>query len=262
MRIRTFLALTAFAAITLIVILALWRDNSRTAEGGSSEVIRQTAVPRPGSTLPPAPATGLPHSDEVLQGLGAPEHSAGTPALPSPERPAMEAAPASIPTPAVPASLPKTTAEAPVAPLPPDLPPNPQVGSQPARPAMPSTTASLSPPATSAPASATVARMQLVASMRGLEPGPAITSPIRLSPSSTRTVYFFTELRGLNGRPVIHRWSYNDRLMQERKLVPASQSWRAYTGMAISADMTGRWRVSAVDATTGRVLAEQRFTVE
>lgn len=268
MRIRTFLGVTALAAITIIVILALWRDNLQTTEGGSSEAIRQTAASRPASTLPPAPATGLPRSDEVLQGLGdASEHSAATHGLAALGRPAIEpaptstSAPKSTPTQVVPAPPPKSVAEGAVAPPPPDLPALPQMPTQPTRPAPSSATASLSPRAASE-SGATVARMQLVASMQGLEPGPAISLPIRLSPNSVRTIYFFTELRGLNGRPVIHRWEFNDRVMQERKLLPASQSWRAYTGMAISGGMRGRWRISAIDATTGKVLAQERFTVE
>jgi Protein of unknown function (DUF2914) len=104
--------------------------------------------------------------------------------------------------------------------------------------------------------------MQLAARMQGLEPGPPIDLPVRLSQGQSRTIYFFTELRGLSGRSVLHRWERNGRIMQERQLHPASQSWRAYTAMTITGDMRGSWRISAVDATTGKVLAGQRFAVE
>ena len=98
--------------------------------------------------------------------------------------------------------------------------------------------------------------------MQGLEPGPPIDLPVRLSKGQARTIYFFTELRGLSGRSVLHRWERNGRIMQERQLHPASQSWRAYTAMSITGDMRGSWRISAVDATTGQALAGQRFRVE
>jgi hypothetical protein len=32
--------------------------------------------------------------------------------------------------------------------------------------------------------------------------------------------------------------------------------------MTITGDMRGSWRISAVDATAGKVLAEQRFEIE
>jgi hypothetical protein len=98
--------------------------------------------------------------------------------------------------------------------------------------------------------------------MQGLEPGPPIDLPVRLSKGQARTIYFFTELRGLNGRSVLHRWEWNGRMMKERQLRPASELWRAYTAMTLGGDMRGSWRVSAVDATTDKILAEQRFEVE
>jgi hypothetical protein len=98
--------------------------------------------------------------------------------------------------------------------------------------------------------------------MQGLEPGPPIHSPIRLSQGQARAIYFFTELRGLSGRSVLHRWERNGRMMHEGQLHPAAQSWRAYTAMTITGDMPGSWRISAVDATTGKVLTERRFEVE
>lgn len=50
--------------------------------------------------------------------------------------------------------------------------------------------------------------------------------------------------------------------MQDRQLRPASDGWRAYTGMTISDGMRGRWRVSVIDAKSGQVLAEKTFDVQ
>ena len=118
------------------------------------------------------------------------------------------------------------------------------------------------PAAVSESANDKVTRVQLAARMQGLEPGPPIGLPVRLSRGQTRTIYFFTELRGLSGRSVLHRWEWNGRMMKERQLRPASQSWRAYTAMTITGDMRGSWRISAVEAKTGKVLAWQRFEVK
>jgi type II secretory pathway predicted ATPase ExeA len=134
---------------------------------------------------------------------------------------------------------------------------------RPASPTVGSASASVSPPSTvSESASDKVARMQLAARVQGLEPGPPIDLPVRLSKGQARTIYFFTELHGLSGRTVLHRWEWNGRIMQERQLHPTSQSWRAYTAMTIVGDMRGSWGVSAVDATTSNVLAGQHFEVE
>ena len=140
------------------------------------------------------------------------------------------------------------------------------ISEKPSRPASPtarSVSASMAPTAAvSESASDKVARVQFAARMQGLEPGPPIHLPIRLSQGQGRTIYFFTELHGLSGRSVLHRWEWNGRMMQERQLHPASQSWRAYTTMTITGDRRGSWRISVVDATTGKVLAARRFEVE
>jgi hypothetical protein len=133
---------------------------------------------------------------------------------------------------------------------------------RPASPTEESASASVSPLATLKPASDKVARVQLAARMQGLEPGPPIDLPVRLSKGQARTIYFFTELRGLSGRTILHRWEWNGRIMQKRQLHPTSQSWRAYTAMTIVGNMRGSWGVSAVDEKTGKVLTGQRFEVE
>jgi hypothetical protein len=96
--------------------------------------------------------------------------------------------------------------------------------------------------------------------MQGLEPGPAVALPIRLGRGEARMVYFFTELRGLAGRPIAHRWQWEGRIVQDRAVRPASQAWRAYTAKAI--DRPGSWQVAVVDTATGSVLAEQRFDAQ
>jgi hypothetical protein len=233
MRNRTFMAVTALAAIALITFLALWRDSTKTTDVGSSSTATGTAAPR--STPPPA---GLSRLDEMVPGRfgNLSEQTTQTPDPAIPSRPTPEPIPSTgaLTTP-VPGSPIKDATEGAVG---------------------------MPPAAVSESATDKVARVQLAARMQGLEPGPPIDLPVRLSQGQSRTIYFFTELRGLSGRSVLHRWEWNGRIMQERQLHPASQSWRAYTAMTITGDMRGSWRISAVDATTGKVLAAQRFEVE
>lgn len=105
-----------------------------------------------------------------------------------------------------------------------------------------------------------VARMQLAARMQGLEPGAPVTLPIRLERGEGRTIYFFTELKGLAGRSIVHRWHWNGRAVLDRPVRPGSSSWRAYTAKAV--DKPGSWRVAVVDTDSGAVLAEEKFEVK
>lgn len=112
------------------------------------------------------------------------------------------------------------------------------------------------------PEGAGIARMSVTTSVTNLEPGPTMDSPLRLSSGQKRTIYYFTELRGLDGRTIIHQWEWNGRVIHRRELHPHSQAWRAYSGLPITGDTPGWWTVSAIDAKTGSVLAESHFEVE
>ena len=214
---------------------AISEKPSRPASSTAKSVSASSASPAyDGPTAPPTASAMAPPGRVAPVTTSAP--------LPSPPKDATEGAPGTPPAEAA------------------------AISEKPSRPASStakSVSASVSPPAAvSELASDKVARVQLAARMQGLEPGPPIDLPIRLSQGQSRTIYFFTELRGMSGRSVLHRWERNGRMMQERQLHPASQSWRAYTAMTITGDMRGSWRISAVDATTGKVLAGQRFEVE
>lgn len=128
----------------------------------------------------------------------------------------------------------------------------------PAKPTPPPVIAARPPTAVAAP-TGNVARMQLTARMEGLEPGPPLTLPLQVSRGEQR-IYLFTELRGLSGRTVVHRWELNGRVVQERQLPAKSAAWRTYSGLRITNSMAGSWRVTVVDAATGSTLAELRFT--
>lgn len=165
----------------------------------------------------------------------------------------------------VPAPPPAVPAEAPpkavAPPLPKPAPPPITTPSPPVKPAPPPVMASHPPP--DVVLTGNVARAQLAAGMNGLEPGAPLPLPLRLGQGQERrTVYFFTELRGLSGHTVLHRWEVNGRIVQERPLRPTSQAWRGYTALSITSASPGSWRVAAIDAATGRTLAEQRFRVE
>jgi hypothetical protein len=256
---RTFMAVIALIAIVIITFLALWRDRTKTTDVGSSAVATGTATPP--STLP---LPGFSRLNEMVPGRGnLSEQATQTPVPVVPSRAAPERASSrEAPTTPVPGSpIKDATGDAVGTPAAEAA----ALSEKPSRlvdPAV-SATASTSPSVTvSESASDKLVRVQLAARMQGPEPGPPIDLPVRLSQGQSRTIYFFTELRGLSGRSVLHRWERNGRIMHQRQLRPASQSWRAYSAMTITGDMRGSWRISAVDATAGKVLAEQRFEIE
>lgn len=71
-------------------------------------------------------------------------------------------------------------------------------------------------------------------------------------------VYFFTELRGMQGQQVVHRWVYNDQVMAEVPFNVNGQRWRVWSTKTLKPEWTGTWLVSVVDG-NGEVLVSRQF---
>jgi len=57
-------------------------------------------------------------------------------------------------------------------------------------------------------------------------------------------VFFFTDLRGLSGQIVTHRWEYNGRLMAEITFKAGSGArWRVHSSKNLLPEWTGTWKV-------------------
>jgi len=66
--------------------------------------------------------------------------------------------------------------------------------------------------------------------------------------NSTQRVYFFSDLRGLAGQIVTHRWEYNDKVMAEVTFkVGDGARWRVYSSKNLLPEWTGQWSVIVSD---------------
>ena len=69
-------------------------------------------------------------------------------------------------------------------------------------------------------------------------------------------LYFFTELVGLEGQTVRHRWEYAGHIMAEIPFTVGAQRWRIYSSKRFLPGQMGPWTVSVVDE-SGRVLRSE-----
>lgn len=67
-------------------------------------------------------------------------------------------------------------------------------------------------------------------------------------------LYFFTELRDLEGQTVTHRWTYDGDTMAEVSFTPEGARWRVWSSKELLPQWTGTWTVEVVDA-AGNVLS-------
>ena len=90
---------------------------------------------------------------------------------------------------------------------------------------------------------ASVARAQFTTDIENREP---VDRVVTLDNSSS-SIYFFSELRGLEGRTVTHRWEYGGRVISEIPFEVGGSRWRVYSKKSLGSEMLGKWTVIIVD---------------
>ena len=76
--------------------------------------------------------------------------------------------------------------------------------------------------------------------------------------SDHRHVFYFSELRGMQGRTVTHRWEHDDQVVAEIPFAVGGPRWRAHSRKNLGTSPRGEWRVSVVDE-SGEVLRTDRL---
>lgn len=79
----------------------------------------------------------------------------------------------------------------------------------------------------------------------------------QVSTDNTR-VYYFTEIRGLSGHSVTHRWEYNGQVMAEITFQIEANRWRTWSSKNMIESWIGTWQVSVLDE-GGNLLEQSRF---
>ncbi len=65
--------------------------------------------------------------------------------------------------------------------------------------------------------------------------------------NDVRRIYFFTELRGMQGQTVYHRWEYNGEVVATVKFEVKGPRWRVYSARDLDPLALGRWTVVVTD---------------
>lgn len=125
--------------------------------------------------------------------------------------------------------------------------------------AAPETQASPPAPEASAPAAAeasqgTVPRGVFTTAIVDREP----TDRVETLGNGTHRIYYFTELDGLDGQAVTHRWMHDGEVKAEVEFVVGGPRWRVYSSKNLDPSWLGEWTVSVVDE-KGNVLRQDRF---
>ncbi|MBI3546516.1 MAG: DUF2914 domain-containing protein [Gammaproteobacteria bacterium] len=99
----------------------------------------------------------------------------------------------------------------------------------------------------SVPANGKVARAFFTSAIKNHEP----VDDINILSNDQTHIAYFTEIQGMAGQRVIHRWEYNGKLMFEIPFQVNAARWRVYSTKTLDPSWTGEWKVSVVDAAGG-----------
>lgn len=75
-------------------------------------------------------------------------------------------------------------------------------------------------------------------------------------------IYFFTELKGLAGQTVTHRWSYKGQNMAEVKFSVGATRWRIWSSKVLLPDWTGEWTVTVINELGQEIFSDSFNYVE
>ncbi len=88
-----------------------------------------------------------------------------------------------------------------------------------------------------------VARAQFTTAIVDREP---VDNVAVLSPP-VDSVFFFTDLRHMEGRTIIHRWEYAGRVQSQKPFKVEGPRWRVYSKVVLEPEQYGDWSVTVLD---------------
>jgi hypothetical protein len=85
------------------------------------------------------------------------------------------------------------------------------------------------------------------------------TDSLTMIPSNTNKVFFFTEIAGLEGKTITHRWMKDGHKVADIRISVASNRYRCHSSRSV-AGKSGSWTVQVLND-EGEQLIERSFTV-
>ena len=102
--------------------------------------------------------------------------------------------------------------------------------------------------------SAGISRSIFTTEIKDKEP----VSELKKIPSDITRVYFFTEITGLNGHTIIHRWEYNGQVLAQVSFQVNGDRWRTWSSKNMLSSWIGKWQVSVLDE-GGNIIEQSEF---
>lgn len=102
----------------------------------------------------------------------------------------------------------------------------------------------------------TVTRSAFTSSIEDREP----VDTLQQMNAMDQKVYFFTELRDMEGQTATHRWELNGDVMAEVAFEVKGSRWRVWSSKNLQPEWTGEWKVSVLNS-ANEVISETNLNV-
>jgi len=106
-----------------------------------------------------------------------------------------------------------------------------------------------------------VTRAVLTYGISNKEPTGEIAKAVNVGGKNPTWVYYFTELKSMNGSKVYHEWLKNGVLDSKRELIISGDAWRTSSRKLLADSEKGNWTVRLIDE-QGQLLNEKSFKVD
>lgn len=102
-----------------------------------------------------------------------------------------------------------------------------------------------------------VARSSFATAVENREP----VDTINTLANENQKIYYFTEIQGMSGKTVKHRWEWNGQVMAEIPFTIGGDRWRVFSSKNLEPSWLGEWKASVVDE-NGNTLSVNTFSYE
>ena len=106
-----------------------------------------------------------------------------------------------------------------------------------------------------------VVRAQLTSGIEAREPIDRVERTFHSDGQKLKRLYYFTELQGMKGNSIIHRWNYKGRTVANITFDISGNRWRVYSSKNLSSSMKGPWNVVVTDS-SGKPLISESFVYD
>lgn len=106
-----------------------------------------------------------------------------------------------------------------------------------------------------------VIRARLTSDIKKNEPIDTLKLPLKIDKNETLWIYYFAELKGMEGKAIYHEWWLNGNLVSRKKVNITDDPWRTASKQLITYTTNNDWIVKVVDESRN-TLTEKSFNLK